>query len=61
MAYRKKIYTPICDCGKKATYEVFAFRNQKYGPKCSACSTRLVSMLTADERVAARQAVGEKG
>ena len=49
MAYSRKIHTPTCDCGKKATVEVFDYRNDTYGPKCSPCGSRLVKSLTADE------------
>ena len=35
MAYTRRIVAPRCDCGKVATVEVFGYRNEGYGPKCS--------------------------
>ena len=53
MAYSRKIYSPICDCGSKATVEVFNSRNEAHGPKCTRCGSRLVKSLIADESRAA--------
>lgn len=53
MAYSKLIYVPYCDCGSKATVEVFSSRNEAYGPKCTRCGSCLVKTLIADESRAA--------
>ena len=53
MAYSRKICSPTCDCGAKATVEVFNGRNEAYGPKCRLCGLRLVKSLTVDESRAA--------
>ncbi len=53
MAHSRLIHTPYCDCGKKATVEVYDYRNERYGPKCSSCGARLVKSLNAEESRAA--------
>jgi hypothetical protein len=53
MAHSRKIKAPLCDCGKKATVEVYSCRNERYGPKCSSCGARLVKSLNAEESWAA--------
>ena len=50
MAHRREIHAPLCDCGKKATVEVYDYRNTGYGPKCWPCGARLVKSLTEEER-----------
>ena len=58
MAHRREIYTPRCDCGKKATVEVFDVRNEPYGPRCTPCGARLVKCLNAEET---KRAIPTKG
>ncbi len=59
MAYSKKIHPVLCDCGNKATVDVYDNRNDWYGPKCTPCGTRLVKSLNVEESLRPAPTTGE--
>ncbi len=49
MAYMRKIPTHYCQCGTRATQEVFNRRNSSHGYFCLGCARRTVQSLTNEE------------
>ena len=48
-AHGKKIHSPMCSCGRRATIEVFNLCNERCGLKCMSCGEQLIKSLNDKE------------
>ena len=48
-AHGKKIHSPMCSCGRRATVEVFNICNERCGLKCMSCGEQLIKSLNDKE------------